>query len=160
MSAMGLDDFITDVQSRRQDQGRPLFQFKELEKHKQIAENSKIPGLNAQDHADTLRDWFGGREGFDSREQLDEMRAHLLQRYKSAGQTVNDSIVLNLGEEHNNRKIVLSNSELLSEYVGMQIGGSGLTRHDRLLQELLKGIKDPSLTTENLDTGFDREKTL
>lgn len=138
--SLGLTDLIDDIKERRIDGGRAIFQAKELESMSQLVQDKKVTGLAVDDGLrKKLQSMYSGE--FESVEELKATRSKVFNELDRAGMLQDGKLVLDLGKDLDNKKIVLSQSEFLDEFTGIQIGSKSeqksLTDLDNIIKKLL-----------------------
>lgn len=164
LSAMGLDDFTQDLLKRRMDGGLAIAQISELKKMEELAKakDAVVIGKDSKE-MDLIRELFrpGGEE--QTYDEFMEKRTRIFKDLERRGLTTDGRLVVDLGSEFQNKKIVISNSDLLRDYIGIKHGTHGgsksLTMLDFVISKLLGDTMNQGVMEDWINR-YDKEMSV
>lgn len=162
--SMGLDEFVGDLMDRRSDKGQAIAQINEFRKIREL-ENAKGALVMSHDSEaiDLLRAMFQPDGKSQTYEDFMTRRSNIFKKLEKAGYGKDGRIVFDLGREFNNKKIVISNSGVMSDYIGIKHGTYGdkksLTTLDFVISKLLNGSMNKDVMQNWIDR-YDKEMAV
>ena len=152
MFSMDMTEMVDEIGRSRLDRGRPLHQAAALQDVKQLMEKgSKSVALKWSDIVgNEIRGLKSGLfPSVSSAEDAKMFRKAEMDKLKQLKQLAGENLVIDMGADLGNRRIVLPGSDLLDEFTGIQIGSKSDIKSYTELDTVISKLLNPDLTTDD-----------
>lgn len=157
IKSMGLDEFANDLISRRSDGGLGLARMKELRTMRGLEKSKTALAMGIDSEGvEILKTAFNVADESETYEQLMKRRSEVFSTLEKRGWAKDGRAIIDLGKNYGNKRIVVSNSQLLSDYIGLKHGTYGGNKSLTDLEYVISNILNNPMNKDVMNDWINR----